>query len=250
MHLSSHRLRGGFRCIAVVLFAAFCLPLTSVAGVVSQTDCGYSSGVPLSGTFDGTSYHCSSVKGFDTTSITASALAEDQSPYSANGQYEISDLADLDVMIFTSGPVRTGFMEITAAGTSEFGFISEQVGSWGCSGPGSPCSSPANPYLPVTLGVPLELTIQASYGKDTGSALGTISLSLFEAIPYIPPVFDSSAVTADSLLLPGDAVVLLSAPPVPEPGTVFLLIAGFAALGIRTPCRERQHSSAVHNSDP
>jgi hypothetical protein len=235
MHLSSHRLRGGFRwwtAPAVVLFAPFCFPLTSVAGVVSQTGCGYSSGVPLSGTYDGNSYHCTSVTGFDTTSITASALTEDQSPYSANGQYQISDSADLDVMIFTSGPVRTGFMEITASGTGEFDFISEEVGSWSCSGPGSPCSSPANPYLPVTLGVPLELMIQTSYGQDTGSALGTISLALFEAIPYIPPVFGSAAVSADGLLLPGDPVVLLSAPPAPEPGTVFLFFVGFAALGI------------------
>jgi hypothetical protein len=135
-------------------------------------------------------------------------------------------------MIFTNGPVRDGFMEITAASTSEFGFISEQVGSWSCYGVGSPCFSSGDQYLPVTLGVPLELSIQVSYTLDTGSAAGSIGLSLFEATTFIPPVFGNVAVSGDFSLIPGDPVVLLSAPPAPEPGTVFLLVAGFAALGI------------------
>jgi hypothetical protein len=239
MCLSSRIFRDAFFA-AGFLFALFCLPLTSFAGVISQTGCGYSSGTPLIGTYGGTSYHCTSVTGFDTTSITASALTEDQSSYSPIDQYEISDSADIDAMIFTSGPVRSGFMEITASSTSEFGFISEQVGSWSCSGLGSPCYSPGDQFLPVTLGVPLELTIQVSYGLDTGSALGTVRVSLFEA--YTPPFFGSDAFFADLPSIPGDAVVLLSAPPAPEPGTVFLLVAGFGlscvkALGVRKLCR-------------
>jgi hypothetical protein len=232
MCLVSRILRDGFFAVGV-FFVLFCLPLTCVAGVISQTGCGYSSGVPLVGTYGGTSYHCTSVNGFDTTSITASALAEDQSSYSANGQYQISDSADLDAMIFTSGPVRSGFMEINASSASEFGFISEQVGSWSCMGLGSPCYSSGDQFLPVTLGVPLELAIQASYGVDTGSALGTISFSLFEATTYTPPFFGNDAFSRDSPLYPGDPVVLLSAPPAPEPGTVFLLVVGFAVGGIR-----------------
>ena len=234
MHLFSHKLRGGFRWIALAFFALFSFPLTSLAGIISQTECGYSSGVPIVGTYAGNSYHCTSVKGFDTTSITASALAEDESPFSADGQYQISDSADLDVMIFTSGPIRDGFMEITASSSSEFGYISEQVGSWSCDGPGSPCFSSGDQYLPVTLGVPLELTIHASYGLDTGSALASVSLSLFEAMPLIPPGFPgNAAVSGDFPLVPGDPVVLLAAPPAPEPGTMFLVVAGFAAIGIR-----------------
>jgi hypothetical protein len=233
MCLASRILRDGFFAVGV-LFVLFCLPLTSVAGVVSQTGCGYSSGVPLVGTYSGTSYHCTSVNGFDTTSISASALAEDQSSYSANGQYQISDSADLDAMIFTSGAVRSGFMEITASSASEFGFISEQVGSWSCMGLGSPCYSSGDQFLPVTLGVPLELAIQVSYGVDTGSALGTINFSLFEATSYTPPF---GAVSVDAPLYPGALVVLLSAPPVPEPGTVLLLGVGFAAAGFRMLCR-------------
>ncbi len=232
MQLSSHRLRDGFQWIALALFASICLPLTSMAGIISQTDCGYASGVPLGGTYDGISWHCASVHGFGTTAITASAFAQDQSPYWASGQYWISDTADLDAMIFTSGPVRSGFMEISASSDSEFGSISEQVGSWSCNGPGTPCFSSCNQYLPVTLGVPLELAIWVTYGGETGSALGTIGLSLFEATTYTPPYFGSGNVSGDFPLVPGDPVVLLSAPPVPEPGTVFLLIAGFAAAGI------------------
>ena len=232
MHLSSHKLRDRFRWIALAL-ALFCLPLTSVAGIISQTGCGYASGVPLGGTYDGSSWHCTSVDGFDTTAITASAFAQDQSPYWASGQYWITDTADLDAMIFTSGPVRAGFMEISASSDSEFGSISEQVGSWSCSGPGTPCFSSGNQYLPVTLGVPLELAIRVTYGGETGSALGTIGLSLFEATTYMPPYWGSDAVSSDLPLVPGDAVVLLAAPPAPEPGTLFLLVAGLAALGGR-----------------
>jgi hypothetical protein len=232
MHLSSHRLCVGFRWIAV-LIAPFFLPLTSVAGVVSQTGCGYSSGVPLGGTYDGTSWHCTSVNGFDTTAINASAFTQDQSPYWASGQYWISDTADLDAMIFTSGPVRSGFMQITASSNSEFGSISEQVGAWNCSGPGNPCFSSGNQYLPVTLGVPLELAISVTYGGETGSALGTIGLSLFEATTYTPPY----GAVSGSTLFPGDPVILLSAPPAPEPGTVLLLVAGFGVLGVRMLCR-------------
>jgi hypothetical protein len=239
MCLSYRILRDRFLTVVVLLAPFFLAPL-AVAGVVSQTGCGYSSGLPLVGTFDGASYHCTSVSGFDTTSITASALTDDLSPYSANGQYQISDSADLDAMIFTSGPVRSGFMEITASSTSEFGYIAEQVGSWSCSGLGSPCYSPGNQYLPLTLGVPLELTIHASYRVDTGSALATISLSLFEARSYTPPFFGNAALYGDSfygesLLLPGAPVVLLAAPPAPEPASVFLLVAGFAAFWIKSP---------------
>ena len=107
-------------------------------------------------------------------------------------------------MIFTSGPVCSGFMEITASSDSEFGSISEQVGSWGCSGPGTPCFSSGNQYLPVTLGVPLELAIMVTYGGETGSALGTIRFSLFEATTYTPPFFGSGAVSGDLPLFPGD----------------------------------------------
>jgi hypothetical protein len=238
MHLSSHTLRDGFRCIALALLAPFCLPLPAMAGIVSQTGCGYSSGVPLpGGTYSGISWHCTSVNGFDTTAITASAFTEDQSPFWANGQYWIFDTADLDAMIFTSGPVRSGFMEITASSDSEFGSISEQVGSWSCSGPGTPCFSSGNQYLPVTLGVPLELAIMVTYGGETGSALGAIRFSLFEATTYTPPFFGSGAVRADLPLFPGDPVVLLAAPSAPEPGTVLLLLVGFAALGVRMLCR-------------
>lgn len=234
--MHANRLSAGFRGMApVVLFVAFCFPLTSVAGIVSQTGCGYSSGVPLGGAaYSGISWHCTSVNGFDTTAITASAFTQDQSPFSAYGQYWISDTAELDAMIFTSGPVRSGFMQVSASSDSEFGSISEQLGSWSCAGPGTPCFSSGNQYLPVTLGVPLELAISVTFGGDTGSALGTIALSLFEAKPYVSPY---GGVSAASTLFPGDPVVLLSAPPVPEPGTVFLLVIGFAALGIRMLCR-------------
>jgi PEP-CTERM motif len=241
MSLSFQNLRDGFRwwiAPAIVLFAPFCLPLTSVAGVISQTGCGYSSGVPLEGTYGGTSYHCTSVTGFDTTSITASALTDDQS-IAANGQYQISDSADLDAMIFTSGPVRSGFMEITAASTSEFGFIFEQVGSWNCYGVGSPCFSAGNQYIPVTLGLPLELTIQVDYTLNTGSAAGSIGLSLFEATPLLPPPgLGGDAVSADFPLVPGAPVVLLSAPPVPEPGTVLLLVAGLGVFCVKARFRK------------
>jgi hypothetical protein len=234
MHLSSHRLRVSLPG-AVGLLVLFCFPLASVAGMVSQTGCGYSSGVSPGGTYDGISWHCTSVNGFDTTVITASAFAQDQSPYWASGQYWISDTADLDATIFTSGPVRSGFMQITASSDSEFGSISEQVGSWSCAGPGTPCFSSGNQYLPVTLGVPLELAIRVTYGGETGSALGTIGLSLFEATTYTPP-FLGSGVFGDSLpLVPGDAVVLLAAPPAPEPGTVLLLVVGFSVFWIKAP---------------
>lgn len=232
MHLFSRSLRDAFRFVALALFAFICIPRGCVAGVISQTGCGYVSGVSLGGAYDGISWHCTSLDGFDTTAIAASVFAQDQSPYWAGGQYWISDTANLDAMIFTAGPVRDGFMEISASSNSEFGSISEQVGSWSCRGPGTPCFSSGNQYLPVTLGGPLELAISVTYGGETGSALGTVGLSLFEATPYIPPFFGNDVDYGDFTLVPGVPVVLLAAPPVPEPDTVLLLAVGLMICGV------------------
>lgn len=195
-----------------------------MATTISSTSCGDTYGSSNGISTD--SYHCASVSGIGTSTVHASVTAIDRTPYTP-ALYSISDWAFLDVMLYTDGPVRDGFLRIDATNGGEFGYVSISAGPWQCSGQSDVpvCFSNGSDYIPVTLGTPFEFSMSVSYSRATGSAVADLQLSLNEAFSFFPggPLYPGAPV---DLLGTSPAGSPVSDSSTPEPASMAMLLAG------------------------
>lgn len=170
------------------------------------------------------------ISGLDTAVVTGTATVFYTDP---SGDPFIS--ASANAIGLTLGPVRDGFIAITAQGGANSGGASHgTVGSYtfGCTDFGC---SPANDFngtktwLPFTLGVPFQISVSAgasSIGWGSGDIL--FSFSVAESVTPIPGYG----------AYPGEAVTIYDPPAVPEPPTTLLCAGGLALLAARRRIRE------------
>jgi len=163
------------------------------------------------------------ISGFDTTVITGTATVFYTSQ---SGDPFIS--ASASATGTTLGPVRDGFIEITALGGTESGGTANgTVGGYNlaCTDYGCLPLSDFNgstTWLPFTLGVPFQIDVSAAASSvGWGSSNIQFSFSLAESVTPIPGYGAR----------PGALVTIYDPPAdVPEPATMLLCAGGLALL--------------------